>query len=308
MEKYPNANVGWFFRLVQIATASVFLGRAWQHIVWDAPFRTLFWDEAWMRPLITGVLGWEWEAYATSPAVDAFISDLIVGFGWFYVLCAGVALGINYLGRIGRIILRLGGIGLIFLAFLYLKERFFFVGQFLEYTLQFSSPFLLVYLSQSKPITKGFLTFVKIAIALTFTCHGLYAVGFYPRPGNFIGMVMNITGLEEGGAISFLNVVGILDFVLSVGLFLPFRWAVLPSVAYAAFWGFGTTIARVWANFYPDYWEQTLLQWLHESVYRIPHFILPLALLLFYLAIWRKPKTAPALTAQESPPSAPSQD
>lgn len=272
-----------FLLFVKIATVAVFTGRAWQHLYWDAPYRALFWDESWMRPLIEGVFQTPWLTYVTNPATDAAINNLVIGTGWFYLVCAVLAIWIEKLGRAGRWLMRLGGLSLIFLGLLYLKEKFFFLGQFFEYTLQWSSPFLLAYLAKGGTINKRVVLVVKIAIALTFTCHGLYAVGYYPRPGHFTEMVMNITHLSEANAVTFLIVVGILDFVLSIGIFVPGRIALI-SLAYATFWGFGTTIARVWAHFYPQFWESILYQWLHESVMRFPHFLIPLAL---FIWLWK---------------------
>jgi hypothetical protein len=277
----------WVFRLIQWSTVAVFAGRAWQHLQWDAPYRALLWDESWMEPIIRGIWGIAWEDYVTNAAVDAGIASFIVGVGWFYLICAIAALSIRYLGKAGHLVVWLGGLSLIFLAALYLKERFFFIGQFFEYTLQFGSPFLLVYLARGGNWNRRLIFLVKIAVALTFTCHGLYAVGFYPRPGHFIEMVMNITHLSEDHSITVLNAAGFMDFVLSVGLFIPGRIAIW-SLFYAIFWGFGTTIARVWAHFYLDFWQSILAQWLHESVMRFPHFLVPIALLLVLLIIKRE--------------------
>ena len=271
------------FLLVQAAAVSVFLARAWQHLYWDAPYRALFWDEAWMKSLVEPTLGITWREYVTSPQTDAFIQHLILASGWLYIACALAAFFINRLGRVGRVLLWLGAINLLFLAALYCKEKFFFIGQFFEYTLQWGAPAMLAILAKDpdKPWSSRFVLFVKIAIALTFTCHGLYAVGFYPRPGNFLEMVMNILPVNETGAIHFLNTAGALDFLLSLALFLPGRWP-LAALVYASFWGLATSIARVWAYFHWAFWDSALKHWLHESVMRFPHFLVPLALLLYF--------------------------
>ena len=272
------------FLLVQAAAVSVFLARAWQHLYWDAPYRALFWDEAWMKSLVESTMDITWREYVTSPQTDAFIQHLILASGWLYIACALAAFFINRLGRVGRVLLWLGAINLLFLAALYCKEKFFFIGQFFEYTLQWGAPAMLAILAKDpdKPWSSRFVLFVKIAIALTFTCHGLYAVGFYPRPGNFLEMVMNILPVNETGAIHFLNTAGALDFLLSLVLFLPGRWP-LAALAYASFWGLSTSIARVWAYFHWAFWDSVLKQWLHEAVMRFPHFLVPLALLVYLL-------------------------
>lgn len=271
----------YLFLLVKMAAVSVFLGRAWQHIRWDAPYRALLWDEAWMKAPVEAMLGISWREYVSSNVVDAFIDGLVSATGWFYLLCALAALFIGRLGRVGRAILWIGAANLIFLAALYCKEKFLFIGQFFEYTLQWGAPAMLAIISKApeKEWSPRFVLAVKVAIALTFTCHGLYAVGFYPRPGNFLEMVMNILPLNETGAIHFLNTAGALDFALSIALFLPGRFPFF-ALAYASFWGLATSIARFWAYFHLEYWDSALLQWLHEAVMRFPHFLIPLALLL----------------------------
>ncbi len=267
------------FLFVQIATVTVFLGRAWQHLYWDAPYRALLWDEQWMRPVLEGVLGWNWQTYVTNLANDAIIQKSIQGIGILYLLAAIAAAGIHRWGRPAIVLLHIGAYGLVFLAFLYMKERFFHLGQFLEYALQFGSPFLLIAIYQKQELTHQLIFWAKIAIALTFVCHGLYAMGYYPRPGEFTSMTMAILHVQEATAVQFLLVMGILDCVAVVMLFLPNQMVQQLGLWYCVAWGLATTLARVWAHWYPAIWTSVLLQWLHESLYRFPHFLIPLALL-----------------------------
>jgi hypothetical protein len=222
-----------------------------------------------------------WESYVTDPKTDQIIQQLIQGIGWYYLLCALVAFGISRMGKIGYWILRIGGFSLIFLAALYTKEKFYFIGQFLEYTLQWATPFFLVTFARQKAITNRQVVLLKIAIALTFICHGLYAVGYSPRPEVFQTMVINILGLNNDMAVYFLNLAGLLDFIFAVALFVSWPKLNLLALAYLTFWGFMTTIARVWAFVHWEFLGSGLAQWLHESVLRIPHFLMPLVLLLW---------------------------
>ena len=284
------------FLIVQIAVVCVFLGRAWQHLFWDAPLRTLLWDEKWMRFLVEGVFGYEWEVYVKSSLVDQNIQAIIRSMGYLYFGGALAAIFIRRAGKAAIWLLYIGGILLIFLAFLYWKEKFFHLGQFFEYALQCSAPFFLIHFYKQNSITTKAVFWIKLFTALTFTCHGLYAVGYYPRPGHFISMVMNILGLGEEGAILFLNIAGVLDFIASLLIFFP-RKIALPAVAYMIFWGFGTSIARVWSNFYWDFWSESLNQFFYESLYRFPHFLIPLVLLLVLLpkkANTKLPKSQPS--------------
>ncbi len=266
------------FLLIQIATIAVFLGRAWQHIIWDAPFRTLLWDEAWMSQILPYFSSMPYEEFITSMDMDDTIQNTIRGFGWFYFGCALVALLIKKVPRLLNYILLVGAVSLIFLAFLYCKEKFFQWGQFWEYSLQFGSPIFLFLLWKKQNVNTSLILLMKIAIAITFISHGLYALDYYPRPGNFTQMVIDILGVSEGNAVHILNTAGVLDFILAIGIFLKgniSKWALI----YAIFWGTATTLARIWAHFNLDMIDDTLMMWVHESIYRLPHFLIPLAVL-----------------------------
>ena len=209
------------FLFVQLATVAVFLGRAWQHIIWDAPYRTLLWDEDWMSGILPWLSSMTYEEFITSVDMDDRIQSWIKGTGWFYLLCAIVAIFIRRIPKILSHLLWLGGLSLVFLAFLYCKEKFFQWGQFWEYSLQFGAPFFLFYLWKEQKANERFIFVIKVAIAITFISHGLYALNYYPRPGNFTQMVIDIFGVSEQTAIYFLNLAGILDFRRHK-VFLPF--------------------------------------------------------------------------------------
>lgn len=278
----------WFkriFLMLQIATVAVFLGRAWQHIYWDAPYRTLLWDENWMKPILTRLFGVSWEEYVSNS--DQTIQSIIISVGCFYILCALATIFIQKLKNIAVIILSLGGLSLIVLAALYCKERFFHIGQFFEYTLQWSSPFFLILLFYKQNVIPNIILLMKVVIALTFICHGLYAVGYYPRPVGFMDMTMNILRINDNQAVIFLKTAGILDFIAGVLLFFPKKISII-ALLYCITWGFFTSIARVWAHFYPEFLSNFLLQWPHESLYRFPHFLIPLAVLAWQMTLYRQ--------------------
>ena len=77
-------------------------------------------------------------------------------------------------------------------------------------------------------------------------------------------------------AATLLTVMGILDFVVAIGLFLPFLWKF--SIWYCIAWGFATAFARIVTNFDVMMPIESLHQWLYETVYRLPHGGLPLFL------------------------------
>ena len=267
--------------IIQIATVCLFIGRAWQHLFWDAPFRSLLWDEGWMSRIVDGLFNISWDEYITSAAYDAKIQSIIKIHGWFYLICALMAVFIKKWKQVASVFMIIGSISLFFLAGLYCKEKFFSVGQFFEYSIQFSTPIVLFILVKKERFTSNLILFLKIIIALTFVCHGLYAVNYYPRPGLFLDMTINILGLSETNAEYFLLGAGLLDFIIGIGIFLPFKYSKYVLI-YAFFWGFLTTISRIWAHAYFDFLFDSLNQWWFEAAYRVPHFMIPLAFYLFY--------------------------
>ena len=74
--------------IVQIAAVGLFIGRGWQHLYWDAPFRTLLWDENLMSGFVNNWLSMTWEDYVRDPTMDDNIQNLIKGFGVFYLFLA----------------------------------------------------------------------------------------------------------------------------------------------------------------------------------------------------------------------------
>ncbi|HMO38313.1 MAG TPA: hypothetical protein PKC76_03355 [Saprospiraceae bacterium] len=264
------------FRFVQIATIAVFVGRAWQHLYWDAPYRALLWDENWLRPLVEGVLGGDWGVYVRTS--EQGIERWIRGTGILYLLCAlAAAVGAQRWRKPVVALLAIGAANLLLLAALYYKEHFWQAGQLIEYTLQWGSPVFLILLLQTKPPVEQLIRWMRIATALTFVGHGLYAFGYYPRPVLFVEMTMSILQVSDVGAAGFLQIVGILDFVAALLLFVPGKLGRV-ALLYCVIWGFLTSVARLWAHFHPAFLDNLLLQWLHEAVMRSPHFLIPAAI------------------------------
>lgn len=232
-----------------------------------------------MGPVIENLTPWTWHEYVTNLAMDETIIRWMVGIGFFYAICAVLCLFYEKLPTWVRWPIYLGVVGLVALALLYMKEIFMHVGQFFEYTLQFSAPLFLVSYYKKSGFTPRLVFFMKLTVALTFMCHGLYALNYYPRPGVFTSMTMRLLGCSEDFAIHFLTVAGWLDLVVAVGIFLPNRWAKW-FVLYAFLWGSVTTLARLMGNFYWDFPLQCLHEWAYHMVYRFPHALIPLVILL----------------------------
>ncbi|QQS30379.1 MAG: hypothetical protein IPM47_05365 [Sphingobacteriales bacterium] len=260
---------------LKILCFCVFSGRAWQHLRWDAPYRAFLWSESLLSPLFK-TFGRSWQYYVSNS--DAFIVSGIKVAGVFFVLAAVCSLIAAPFRRLPRIVLPVGGIMLFVLALMYWKEKSFLMGELLEYSAQVACPWLLyasVYRSEV-----GFAqikTAIKIAVALTFLGHGLFAIGYYPVPGFFQQMMVNTFGWSEITTKHFLFVAGVLDIAVAVGIFLPYIKT--PLLVYAAGWGFITALARIVANYNSNIPLYSLDLWLFEVIYRLPHGALPLLLL-----------------------------
>ncbi len=262
--------------ILRLATFMLFAGRAWQHLFWDAPFRALLWDQNTMEGIVLFFRGGTWQEYVTSAVADRRIQLTITGFGIFYAFMALITLVIRprHLKRFSGLYI-LSSVSLVFLAVLYMMEKFYHVGQFFEYALQFMLPLLFLYTLTQQINLSRLLLVMKICIALTFTAHGLYAAGFYPQPGVFVDMFISILHVSEPVAKNMLFSAGMLDFIVSVAVFVPriSKYALL----YAALWGGLTAVARTWANFYFDFPFSSMHQNLYETFYRMPHMLVPLA-------------------------------
>ena len=292
MRSFPSLHTGsgdkskdWLIRSIWLSSLAVLLGRAWQHLFQDAPYRALLWDESWMGGIIR-ILGWEsWDQYITSSGADHGIDILIGSIGLVLLLSFLITLfwriSAHWLRQIFWLI---SGLILVVLAFLYTKEKFYAIGQFFEYSLQFGSVLLLWSFFRHKWIPRQFILTVKVAIALTFVCHGLYAIAHYPRPGNFVDMCIQFFGMSEAGAHQFLWYAGFFDFVAAALIFVPSRLISNIGLGYCVIWGGMTAFARLFANYYGQEVGEWLFTYLPETLYRFPHFLVPLGLMVWQ---WR---------------------
>jgi hypothetical protein len=260
--------------LIRWACFFIFAGRAWQHLFWDAPFRALLWDQDLMQGIIEGLTSLTWEAYSSSTKVESVIQFSIRATGCLYVVCAFLSIFLSKNNKsLGKILI-LGAASLFILSILNCKEKFFQLGELMEHAIQVLSP-LLLYAALYKQVSVSQLIRVsKIAIACTFIGHGLYAVNYYPQPGPYADMIINVFHFEEERSKNILVVLGFLDFIFSLLLFVPSLSAL--ALFYCAIWGLLTALARVVAGFDSHFVLSTLNQYAFETVFRLAHFILPL--------------------------------
>jgi hypothetical protein len=275
-----------FIWILRLSSFFVFIGRGWQHFFWDAPYRSILWDERLLTGTVRLLTGMTWDQYATNASVDHGIQTFIKAMGLFYFFCAAASLRIERRHRFETYALGFGSFTLVFLAFLYCKEKSFQAAQFLEFSAQFSAPVLLIAgLRAESERAIGFLSAgLRSAVALTFASHGAYAIGIYPVPGEFVDMTILILKVKNQTALKFLELAGALDFAVAGALIRNF--ALPAACGYAMFWGIGTSFARIAANVSMASFSYDILQWMPELLYRAPHALLPLALLI----LARKPQ------------------
>ncbi len=263
------------FRLLVVVCFCVFAGRAWQHFFWDPPFRAFFWNQGLLEPWVQSLLGMSWEAYASDPGVENAIQNIIGSFGILYAVCALAVIPLGPWRAWKTVLIGAGTFSLFLLSILYGIEKFWRWGEIVEYASQWMAPVLLILLHTRFASHRLLSGLARAAIALTFIGHGLYAIGYYPVPGNFIDMVIINLGVSETTAMKLLLAAGILDFAVAAGMLLPFRWA-SPFLAYAAAWGLVTALARFGYFYDTTIFSFGAIAFLPEVIYRLPHAGLPI--------------------------------
>ena len=238
-------------RILLIIALSLFLGQAWHHFNLGIPaFPGLanFYIQLIGSFLVLGGL----------LSIITYIKKGQASFNLYYFLAAGY---------------------LCFLSMTKAWAKQWEFPQLIEHTIQWTLPLTIVLLYRSNSSRMVLANYLKVIIAFTFVGHGLYASGLFPQPSNFLFMTSSILHIEIDTASYFLKLMGILDFLAAIGLFLPGKW-LNTALVYCIIWGFLTAFARVIA--YTDL-EQTISdidRWLPETLYRLCHGGVPLILFL----------------------------
>lgn len=261
--------------ILRILVMTIFLGRAWQHLFWDIPFRTFFWDEALLTSTVN-LFGMSWQDYISNMQIAYWQESIVQIMGLFYAALGGLVYFAKANRKWIKYLLYLGSFLLFCLSLLYWKEQFYRIGQLIEYTIQWFTPILLIIAIYHTPNNFKFRFIIKTIVALTFVGHGLYAFGYYPIPGSFMEMTIDGFHLKDSDARNLLKIAGVIDFVAAVSLFLPYVYK--PALIYCIVWGFATALARIIVNYDAQFPIDTLHQWLHETIYRLPHGGVPLVL------------------------------
>jgi len=283
--------------LLKFFVGMLFLGRAYQGLFFDLPLRAFFWDQHLLEGVVTTLTGDTWQNYVTNRTfnVDGCINFLGATMGVCWLIAAVVTFFADANRKWTKWVLYVGSVSLFILALLYWKQKFLALGQLFEYTIQVSAPLILVHAIFNGVNTPRFRMILKVIIAVSFVCHGFYAVGFmgaglnifgvHPQPGPWVQWCMHVFGFSvDADAKFFLTTMGVLDFLAAALLF--FRPTFKLAIWYCIIWGFMTAFGRVFGNFYWDYAFQSLHGWTYQMVFRLIHGGLPL---LLYL--WSQPAT-----------------
>ncbi len=240
-----------------------------------------------MSGIITRLSGQDWNWWVTSLEIDKKIRYCVIVQGFIFLFFAAVSL-IPIRKRSYRCIYLISCINLVFLAFLKYLDNRIGIGNLLEHTTQFTCPLVLFLFTAKKDLNRSTELLAKVSVALTFIFHGLFAINFrhdwiwlnHSRPGNFTEMVMICLGIhEEESANLILFIAGILDFLAAILIFTQ-RKLIKMSLLYMILWGLVTSIARPWTHFNKSSIIESLNNWIPEMLFRTPHFIIPLCLLL----------------------------
>jgi hypothetical protein len=262
---------------LKISVILVLVGRGYQYLFFSIPFMSLYYYADFLKPYVEEKTGMLWHDFLSLPEIDNYTKAIICGIGGLFLITIPCILFLkkkNYTWF--QLPILASGIGLVFLAMLLTITKNYKLGQFIEYSIQFTSPFLLLGFIKYKWIQQNLFFILKLLIAFTFVGHGLYAIGYYPVPGYFVDMVIRIFKCSESFARTFLTIAGFLDMILAIGLFLPNKSIVKYCLVWAMIWGFLTAIARVFGNFYLDFIFRSLHQTAYEMCYRLPHGLLPI--------------------------------
>ena len=156
--------------------------------------------------------------------------------------------------------------------------------QFVEHTLQMALPLILIYVCKSNGVTSISLYYLlAVLVGLTFIGHAFFALGVHYVPGHFIEMTSRSLGMNSESSIYFLYFVGWMDVIFAVLAFVPALRKF--ALGYLIIWGLLTSLARIYYVLGDGVTAEWLLVNLPNTIYRLPHGLIPILMLLL---VWKK--------------------
>ena len=146
-----------------------------------------------------------------------------------------------------------------------------------EYSLQCAIPIACWMMLPFKPQSweKPAEILVQVSLSFCFIGHGLYALDFAPLPAEFINMTMQITHLNEGYARTFLSLMGCVDLIAAIMIYIPIQEFRRSALLYMIIWGLLTALARPLGQPFISIFDH-LIQWGPEFIWRLTHALIPL--------------------------------
>ena len=314
-----------YFTLLAWTLSLSLLGRGWTHFTSEPPYWSLLWSEELIQPILT-LFGYSWRSYAQNSSIEISLVHLCDVLGWSFLVLGVSSLCLPLLMKRvihvksspqnaslanmstelspevtsrrltspPRLIswTRLSLVSVLALQTLFVVSLWW--GHLLQFAIWLEQAVTLALpwavalsLPYSQCEDRHAENLLKYTLSLTFIGHGLYAVGIYPVPSDFSTMVMVAFGLSEESALNALLLIGVMDFIVAITLWIPTSW--LPNtrtqnikywaLIYMLIWGGCTTIARFWGHWESAPIEEWLMRWSPEVLLRLPHALIPLWLI-----------------------------
>lgn len=266
------------------ATGLLFLGKTLQGAWSVSPVVEFLGYESVMHHVVSPWMSWESYAIEVYPGFSESIALI-------WTLIYATAFGAVLASR-RWLNLILPGIVLLCLdVFMGACGQYHWLPAIFEKTLMWSTP--ICYLSVAyNDKRRIWIPLARYAIMLVFLVHGLYAINVFPRPGYWVEMIGQTTGIPMELADQFICIIGLLD-ILAAGLLL-LRLNVPRMVwFYLIGWGSLTALGRLSGYVQSSDWSDLLINWSYETLIRVPHGLVPLALYLFLHRKSNDPESRP---------------
>jgi hypothetical protein len=282
--------------ILRLGAFLCFAGWSWVHYYWEAPYGVLVWNDATYDLALR--FGVDWDQFVGTGASDGWVQTWLARIVWLYLICMVLTLTVrerSWFQMAGLV----GGTGLLtVLSYAKYASAQRQLPMFVEHGGQMLMPLLLVMSLALGARHRVTVITAMIAVVMTFAGHGSYALGLWPTPSSFYAMTSVILRADYDVATVFLRTVGVLDFIVCAGIFIPS--ARRTCAAYAVVWGFLTAIARPVAGMSWSLYYWGADQYVHEAVLRSPHWIIPLYL--FVLYHWSSYQRSPCHLSPERHP------
>ena len=159
--------------------------------------------------------------------------------------------------------------------------------QLIEHAIKIFLPISLFFAFETRSFSKKNVLFLKALVALTFIGHGTFALGLNYVPGGFVSMTTSILGISVDQAFIFLKIAGILDFIFAILMFVNAK-LLSYSAIYLVSWGLITAFARLAYGLSIPTNIETITYYTANTIYRIPHGLIPLLLVVLTKQVPKK--------------------